>query len=348
MEKKFLTRFFIMLGVLLVLCAGAVVFFDPFYHYHGKLPFLKAVLDDRDYQVKGTLDHFDYDAVVLGTSLAENTNIDELYKDFGVTAVKAIRAGGSNEDLLCYLDTAFENNEIKQVFYYLDYASMTGGMRSSFKESDEYFIVNDNPVDDVKYLINKDVLLNKIVKQVAYSTIADYDEAEPYCWYKEKTFASSEVLGRYELTDTISAPKAVGEDVAFKGNIEAIARRINAHPETEFEIIIPPVSILWWDYEYRSGNLDERLYETKYVVDTLGAYDNVRIYNYQFEEDIVKNLDNYMDTVHFSNEINNRMYSEIAAGKETAGADTVDAQCDKFKQTVVDFATREIYELYKQ
>lgn len=346
MEKKFLTKYFVILGTLLVLAAGTVVFFDPFYHYHGKLPFLKAVLDDRDYQVKGTLDHFDYDAVVLGTSLAENTNTDVVKECFDVTAVKAIRAGGSNADLLWYLDRAYSNNEIKRVFYYLDYASMTGGMRDSFKESEEYFIVNDNPADDVKYLVNKDVLLNKIVKQVAYSTIADYNEAEGYCWYAEKTFAASEVLGRYEVTGEIADSKVPGEDEDFINNIAAIETYVKSHPETEFDIILPPVSILWWDYEYRSGNLEERLYETQYVTEKLSHYENAHIYNYQFEEDIVKNLDNYMDTVHFSNVINNRMYEEIATGREPSDEETIAKECDRFRQTVITFATKEINELY--
>lgn len=347
MEKKFITKYFIILGLLLALTAGVVVFFDPFYHYHGKLPFLKAVLDDRDYQVKGTLDHFDYDAVVLGTSLAENTNTDVVKENFGVDAIKAIRAGGSNSDLLEYLDEAFSKQEIKQVFYYLDYASMTGGMRDSFKDSDEYFIVNDNPFDDIKYLINKDVIFNKTAKQVAYSTIADYNEAEAYCWYAEKTFAASEVLGRYEIAETVAEPKVPGEDADFINNIAMIEDVVKAHPETSFDIILPPVSILWWDNEYRCGNLDERMFETKYVTERLGAYENVNVYNYQFEEDIVTNLDNYMDTVHFSNLINNRMYEEIAAGKKPSDAAGVDAEIDKFKATVIKFATDEIYKLYE-
>ena len=344
MEKKFLTRYMCILGALLVICAGLVVFLDPFYHFHGKLPFLKAVLDDRDYQVKGTLDHFDYDAVVLGTSLAENTNTDVIKNNFNLTAVKAIRAGGSNADLLFYLNDALDKQEVKRVFYYLDYASMTGGMRDSFKDSDEAFIINNNPFDDCKYIFNKDVLLNKIVKQVAYSTIVDYNEAEPYCWYAEKTFSEAEILSRYSIEEAIEQNQI--DDTDFVANISEIEEIIKSHPDTQFDIILPPVSILWWDYEYRCGNLDVRMSETKYLTDKLGIYQNVNIYNFQFDEDIVKNLDNYMDTVHFSNIINNRIYEEIANGREASEAETVQAECDIFRETVIHFSNEEIYEYY--
>lgn len=346
MEKKFVKTYLIVLGALLLAAALTVIFFDPFYHYHGKLPFLKAVLDDRDYQVKGTLDHFDYDSVVLGTSLAENTNTDDIRNLFGVSAVKAIRAGGSNADLMVYLDEAFDHTDVKEVFYYLDYASMTADARASFNDSEEKFIVNDNPLDDVKYLINKDVLLNKIPKQIAYSTIADYNEAEPYAWYAEKTFAASEILSRYYPLESVASSVPVGSNESFYENISMLEERIKAHGETTFEIILPPVSILWWDNEYRNGMLDERMYETEYVAEVLGKYDNVHIYNYQFDTDIIADLDNYMDTVHFSNNINRRMYEEIAAGCKETDSDSVKEQTAAFKRTVIEFAQEKVYEYY--
>ena len=107
--KKFIKRFSLGLGLFLLLIAGIVLLLDPFYHYHGPLPGLKTVLEERDYEVTGTLDHFDYEGLILGTSIAENYNIRQFSQNFGMSFVKAIRAGGSNADLLWYLDRAYEN-----------------------------------------------------------------------------------------------------------------------------------------------------------------------------------------------------------------------------------------------
>ena len=64
MSQKFIKQFFIGSGILLVLCALAVVIFDPFFQYHKPMPGLKEILTEKEYQVPGTLKNFEYDAVI--------------------------------------------------------------------------------------------------------------------------------------------------------------------------------------------------------------------------------------------------------------------------------------------
>ncbi len=45
------------------------------------------------------------------------------------------------------------------------------------------------------------------------------------------------------------------------------------------------------------------------------SYDNVRVFCFQNEEEVTTNLDNYMDTIHFSPEINKLMLDKIVAGE---------------------------------
>ena len=72
MEQKFIRLFFIRTCILLTALIGIVVLFDPFYHYHKPLPGLKAVLTDKEYQCVGTLRNFDYNALIVGSSVCEN------------------------------------------------------------------------------------------------------------------------------------------------------------------------------------------------------------------------------------------------------------------------------------
>ena len=68
-ENKFLKSFFIRAALLLTAVIGTVILFDPFYQYHKPLPGLKAVLTDKEYQCVGTLRNFDYDALIVGSSV---------------------------------------------------------------------------------------------------------------------------------------------------------------------------------------------------------------------------------------------------------------------------------------
>ena len=101
MTKKYIKWFFGGVAVLLLLCMALVVLFDPFFQYHKPLPGLKAVLSDKEYQCVGTLKTFEYDAVIAGSSVAENYNNRWFDEGFDCTSIKAIRSYGATADL-CY------------------------------------------------------------------------------------------------------------------------------------------------------------------------------------------------------------------------------------------------------
>lgn len=345
--KKFIKHFLLGLTLFLLLIAGVVVLLDPFYHYHGTLPGLKTVLEERDYEVTGTLDHFDYKGLILGTSIAENYNLDQFYANFGVPFVKAIRASGSNGDLLWYLDRAYETHDLKQVFYFLDLFSMESDTTPTFSESNTDFITNKNPFDDIEYLWNKDVLLKKIPLQLAYSFVLDYDEGNPYSWYQSKTFQTSEVMKRYSPVGYFKEQAPIAkEDFLFSENLSLLEQRVSAHPETAFTICFSPISILWWDNEYREGRLDQALWELQTITDRLSAYENVTIYFFQGDASIIKNLDNYMDILHFSENINRLLCDRIAAGEGKVTPESLKPQLEDLKEIVVRFSESEITQYY--
>lgn len=73
--------------------------------------------------------------------------------------------------------------------------------------------------------------------------------------------------------------------------------------------------MLWWDNAYRTGERDSYLYNEEQMIAALLQYDNVEIYYYQDEEEIITNLDNYMDMIHFSKDINKLICDKIITGE---------------------------------
>lgn len=345
--KKFIKRFSLGLGLFLLLIAGIVLLLDPFYHYHGPLPGLKTVLEERDYEVTGTLDHFDYEGLILGTSIAENYNIRQFSENFGMSFVKAIRAGGSNADLLWYLDRAYESHELKQVFYFLDLFSMESDTTPTFSRSNTDFLTNKNPFDDIEYLWNKDVLFKKIPLQLAYSFVLDYDEGNPYSWYQTKTFRTDEVMKWYSPAGFFKDQAPVEEiDPVFEENLALLEQRVAAHPDTDFTVCFSPISILWWDNEYREGRLDQVLWKLQTITDRLSVYENVTVCFFQDDTEIIKNLDNYMDILHFSESVNRLLCDRIAAGEGKVTSDSLPAKLEALRETVIRFSRSEITQYY--
>ena len=152
-------------AALAAICMLTVYLLDPFYHYHKPWFGLKAVLNEKEYQVPGSLRHFDYDSVLVGSSVVENNDNRWFDEAFGGTTIKAVRSYGGIADLVWYLNLAFESREqkgekIRRVFFNLDPASLTQEAQTTFEASGcPMYLYDRNPFNDVKYLLNKTVLL---------------------------------------------------------------------------------------------------------------------------------------------------------------------------------------------
>ena len=163
MTKKFLKCFIIASVSLLLLCMGLVILFDPFYQYHKPLPGLKAVLADKEYQCIGTLKTFDYDSLIVGSSVSENYNNHWFDEGFDCTSIKAIRSYGATADLCYLLDVAFAHQDIQYVFYNLDPSALSADPVPTYESTGcPMYLYDDNHFNDIEYLLNKDVLFEKI------------------------------------------------------------------------------------------------------------------------------------------------------------------------------------------
>ena len=115
-----LKRLALILLFLLFVVAGIVVVFDPFYQYHAPWFGLEAVLNDRDNQMPGTIRNFEYDSVLVGSSVSENFDSAFLDAAYDAKTLKIVRASGSMADLLYYVEEAHKRQDLKQVFWCLD------------------------------------------------------------------------------------------------------------------------------------------------------------------------------------------------------------------------------------
>ncbi len=315
MSGKFIRHFFIGSGILLLLCIFLVVLFDPFFQYHKPLPGLKKVLTDKEYQCVGSLKNFDYDSVVAGSSVAENYYNDWFNQGFDCNVIKAIRSYGATADLCYLLDIAFEHQELKYVFYNLDPSALIADPETTYELTGcPMYLYDDNYFNDIEYLLNKDVILEKIPYMIAQS-LTGYDENSSYNWAQWKEFNSDMALGLYIRKPSVSEmkPENYYEELLTQ-NLNLLTARIEAHPETKFYVFIPPYSMLWWDNVYRDGDTESYLYNMEHTMEVLLSYDNVEFYYFQNDRDVITDLENYMDTLHFSPEINHYICDSMING----------------------------------
>lgn len=328
------------LTVLLV-SAAVTVLFDPFYHYHKPLPGLKAVLMDKEYQCVGTLRHFNYDTVILGSSVMENTNLATTNALFGGQSIKAIRSFGRVADLAWFASEAFASgNSIRRVIWNIDPGTLSTTAQTSFAETGcPMYLYDHNPFNDLPYLWNKTVLLQKIPYEIAQSFSASHDENNPYSWAQWKEFSEETSLANYRRRrDPLPEQSPDAYAAELQGNLSLLCDIIEAHPETEFIFSYPPYSLLYWDSMARDGALTLTLAQAQETARTLLRYDNVRFYCFLDDLEIVTDLEWYLDSLHYAPEINTRMLETMAHGGHALTTDNLDAVFD----ALTDFAANKV------
>ena len=72
MYKKFVRNTLMMTVALLIVCGSAIFAIDPYYHYHTPWFGLQATPFQERYCNAGLAEHFDYDSVIIGSSMTEN------------------------------------------------------------------------------------------------------------------------------------------------------------------------------------------------------------------------------------------------------------------------------------
>ena len=238
-------------------------------------------------------------------------------------SIKAIRSFGATADLCYLLDIAFEHQDLKYVFYNLDPSALEADPETTYELTGcPMYLYDDNYVNDVRYWLNKGVLMEKIPYLIANSLMGDYDENNSYNWAQWKEFNSDMILGLYIRKPSVSEmkPRDYYEDLLRK-NLDMLTDRITAHPETEFYIFVPPYSMLWWDNIYREGDTEAYLYNMEQAMKTLLAYENVKMFYFQNDREIITDLENYMDILHFSPEINRYICDSLIAGKRQVNSE---------------------------
>ena len=200
-SKKWTLICLLAAGLILLLAAAAAAVIDPLFHFHAPLKGLGYAIYDERYQNDGIVRHFDYDAVITGTSMTENFKTSQFDELFGAHAVKTSYSGASFRELRENLERAFETHpDIKIVLFSLDQYCLGHNWDDLTYEGYPTWLYDDEPLNDVNYLLNKDVLLGHMTETLAYTLYGwDTTSFDDYAnWMKGSVFGKEAVLAQYD------------------------------------------------------------------------------------------------------------------------------------------------------
>ena len=105
-------------ALLLVLCALTVYIVDPFEHYRESA--ILPLYDQESYNNPGIARNYDYDAVILGTSMVEMSHPSVIDACFGVSSVKLPMRGSHTAQMGWQLSHVLDTHELKLAILAVD------------------------------------------------------------------------------------------------------------------------------------------------------------------------------------------------------------------------------------
>ncbi|WP_022762280.1 hypothetical protein [Butyrivibrio sp. AD3002] len=313
-SKKWFFSILILSVVSLILIAGLVFFVDPFFHYRAPNPkFFYKLYDERS-QNDGITKHFDYDAIITGTSMAENFKASQLEEGLGFKTIKVPYSGATYKEINDNLEVAYRSgHNPRYVLRPLDYTLLVRDKDELRDDMGEYpyWLTNDIIWDDVKYLLNKDV----IVRYTLPAILGYFQGKNPgYTNFDEYSFTDGEniygkdqvLLGRKKFKEPEKYYLPSDEDMKMleeniEQNVVALARK---HPETTFLYFFPPYSMAYWGAVKEDGELDNLLIYKERAIELMLECDNIHIYSFTTHTDITADLDRYRDQAHYDYDVN--------------------------------------------
>lgn len=308
-------------GILLLILA-VVVIVDPYFHFHAPIEGLSYEMEEEQYMNNGITRNFDYDTMITGasTSLGFSTAvIDDL---FGVHSVRVSFSGEGfrrvNENLQTAIDT---HPELKFVIRGIGTLWFVTGEDYLCYESYPDYLYDDNVWNDVYYIFNGDVLFCKVFPEIGRTL-----KKEPEKGFDANIIFDDDLgdtaISIYERPEKVDYPVEEQEteqmmqtlDINLQKNVIEI---IEANPDITFYLFFPPYSILWWDQLHQGGNemLERRIRMEQYAIEKLIPYENVHLFSFTTNTELICNLNNYMDEVHYTGAVCTKMLEWMRAGE---------------------------------
>lgn len=339
-EKKNLR--WVLLFLALVLTAllavgGLTALVDPYFLYHKPLSVFRYRLNNERYQNYGIARNFDYNAMIVGTSMSENFKPSEFDALFGVQSVKLPFSGGSHCEVKELLEFAFAHNpDVKYVIRNIDLFRAFDGKDDRDYPADSYptYLYDDNPWNDVGYLLNMETFLEGTLGNLAWTILRRPTQTlDEYAnWNDAYTFGPAGIQANYarnQVTYTGNASITEEEYRRIQENMtENVLQVAMDHPDVTFYLYVSPYSIYFFDYVNEMGELDRYLNAQETILRLLLGQENVRLFAFYTEYDLICDPYHYRDVAHHEEAVNSQILRWIKEGHGEITEDNFEAYID--------------------
>lgn len=339
-SKKYVISSLSVLLIIILAIGSFVYYIDPYSLYHGErkdFPYTMATAEFMYYN-PGIAKNYDYDTAITGSSMSRAMRPSYVDEKFSCKSVKVSMPAARGKDYAVFLPLIVQRENVKRIIISLDTFAFNVDKEEQSHEKPMYMYDN-NPLNDVQYLINYDSVLRSIYllqdkKNGVVSTTQD--DYQNYVLVNE--FSEEKVRKIYQESIPVKHTKPHPVSV-LKKKIDAnmdvnFIPFIEDNPDIEFVLYFPPCSIVKWGLQ---DNPDDYLNEIRIVTEKLIDYNNVSIYFFQGQTDIITDLSHYMDTIHFDTYVTDCLTDYISEPENKMTKETYLDEIGEFEKFIKEF-----------
>jgi hypothetical protein len=347
-------------SVLIILTAALTNFVvDPLQLFRPARFFAAMYSPDSRMQNAGLIRSQDFDTVFMGTSLAIHFRQSDIDWALGVRSLKLAMTGSYSKEQSFVLAAALERHP-RRVIWQMDdwifrdaadidndiyfpadlYRRNTKGVAGylfSGAMTRESLWIMARSIPPLKPLVAP--LTNGVLFKFPLARVDDINSLR----------SDFDVAGFYNEKNTLAAFTRITDPerskyLAVGYSYESMVRNfeqdavglIAGHPDAQFDIYLPPYSILQWvAMRDASPAALKIVYDfTDYVARRLRQLPNARLHDFRTIKDVTHDLNNYGDLIHHSPAVDLKVLSWLASGDHVVGRAAPTASLDQLKAQV--------------
>lgn len=369
--KKFYRLFLLSFFSLPIVFLISLIVIDPLGVLHKQVFNSKTYLSDFRFGALSVVKYANFDSIILGSSMMQNTSANQASKKFNESFVNISIGGTTAFEKASILRFALAKRKIKRVITTIE-AYYLRLKESPFIPLDKYIFLYDiDTCPIINYIKKMNIYL------IHHSRIVSWIRGKGFCntldcpaaWNGGdlmKTFGGfPNWVSLYQETKNVwilnifheiqdvylekrtKFPKLTQSEkrcIEERMYEDIVSIAIN-NPNTQFEIVIPPYSKLYWKVDMNCFFRDLE-YAVKYLVDRSSKLDNLHIYGFD-DEAFTKDIKNYKDKDHYHPKFNAFMVNEMAAKTHILTSSNVDSYFENFKKDIFSFDLKPFYEQIK-
>lgn len=329
-NKKITIVFFVSIIITSIIFIVKLYFTDPLQLFHKQSNQKSLVMNPR-HQVAGIINNYNFNSIIIGTSMLENTSAEESSKILGGKFFNLSLSGSDFYTRSIVLDYVLKKKKLKKILFSLDDIGLVNARVSNTSNFD--FLYDNNKFNDIKVYISSKYLICSLYNP---HCLEDVDIDRPFAWYKIKDYSkrlggldnwfkgnsNKQIIAFKEILEIIKKIKLGKTNIEeeYKKNLinsqkyieNTLIKHISKYPHIEFIFVLPPYSRIKYaiDSQYNVSKFYRYKANIEYLINQSKVYSNLKIYgwgNHSFVDDIA----NYKDPIHYDYKINTWMLSAI-------------------------------------